>query len=126
MKVVVAVIIDSQQQVLITQRALHLSHGGFWEFPGGKVEENENPIAALKREIKEEVGLEVLECVFLGEVQHTYQDKPVELLIYRVLVYTGKASCCEDQMDLRWVSLSSLYQFKFPAANQAIISMLCA
>ncbi|MGL5741622.1 MAG: NUDIX domain-containing protein [Legionella sp.] len=64
--VAVSVILDAQQRILITQRPLHVPHGGCWEFPGGKVEQYELAHAALIREIQEEVGLEVHEYQLLG------------------------------------------------------------
>ncbi len=121
MKVVVALIMDHQQRVLITQRALHKPHGGQWEFPGGKIEPNEMPLCALIREVKEEVGLDVLQADFLYSIDHTYPHHSVELLIYQVNDFHGEAVRCEEQMDLRWVDKSCLHQFEFPEANQHMI-----
>ena len=126
MKVVVAVIVDDQQRMLITRRPLHASHGGMWEFPGGKVEQDETPIAALTRELKEEVGLDVHGCEFLGEINHIYPQHPVLLLVYCVRHFSGVAVAREMQMDLRWVGMDSLGDFEFPEANQQILEMIMA
>ena len=126
MKVAVGVIIDDQQRILITQRPLHATHGGLWEFPGGKLEENEVPLDALIREIKEEVGLNVLQAEFLGALSHSYAAYSLELLIYCVFSFQGQAKAQEGQMDLRWVALDRLHDFKFPDANQQIIALYCA
>lgn len=124
MDVVVAIIIDNQQKILITRRALDKSHGGYWEFPGGKVDAPEEAIDALKREIKEEVGIEVIHSKYLGEVKHSYHEKHINLIIYLVVNFTGTAQCQETQLDLRWVHFNELSQYEFPEANYAIINLL--
>ncbi|MCP0914418.1 8-oxo-dGTP diphosphatase MutT [Legionella sp. 27cVA30] len=124
MKVAVAVITDARQRILITQRSQKTTHAGYWEFPGGKLEAGEEATLALIREIEEEVGLEVLHYTFLGEVNHTYSQHCVSLLIYHVDKFSGEAYPREGQMDLRWVDANSLQQFAFPAANLEIIKLL--
>jgi 8-oxo-dGTP diphosphatase len=124
MRVAVAIITDANQNILITRRSLHASHGGMWEFPGGKLENEELATAALIREIKEEVGIDVRSYSYLGEVHHTYDQKAVSLLIYHVYDYQGEAVCREAQMDLRWVDIKNLNDFQFPAANLEIIELI--
>ena len=124
MKVAVAVITDKEQRILITRRPLHTSHGGFWEFPGGKLENEELATSALVREIKEEVGIDVTAYDYLGEICHTYDNRLISLLIYHVHDFLGEAICCESQMDLRWVQIEHLQQFQFPAANLKIIELI--
>lgn len=122
MKVSVALITDDLQRVLITQRAVHISHGGFWEFPGGKLEPKESPEKALFREVKEEVGLDVLACRYIDEVYYQYDDYAVTLYGYHVYSYRGQAKCCEAQTGLSWVTLDELANYNFPRANQALIN----
>ncbi len=124
MKVAVAVIMDSQQRILITQRPLHVSQGGLWEFPGGKLEAGETGLTALIREIKEEVNLEIEHADFLGEISHTYVQHAVTLLVYCVTAFQGHAYPREAQINLRWVERQSLHQFEFPEANQQILALL--
>jgi 8-oxo-dGTP diphosphatase len=124
MRVAVAIITDPQNRVLITQRALGSPHGGLWEFPGGKLEENETPSFALIREIKEEVGLDVIKFDYLGEINHRYSQEEISLLVYHVTQYDGEASCVESQMDLCWVDRESLSNYNFPAANINIIHLI--
>ena len=125
MRVAVAAIIDKQQRILITRRSLHAPNGGgMWEFPGGKLEGDETPVAALIREIKEEVDLDVQDCNFLGEINHTYPHHSVALLVYCVRVFQGEAVAREMQMDLRWVALNRLPDYEFPEANQQIIELI--
>lgn len=124
LKVAVAIIFDEQNRVLITQRSMQVDHAGLWEFPGGKLEEDELPASALVREIKEEVGIDALSYSFLGEVVHHYETKTVQLLIYVIDDYQGEARCCESQLALRWVSPKELGNFAFPAANFRVIELV--
>jgi len=124
MRVAVAVVTDASQRILITRRPLHAPHGGMWEFPGGKLENDELATAALIREIKEEVAIDVRAYNYLGEVRHIYDQKAVSLLIYHVYDYQGEATCQEAQMDLRWVDINNLKDFQFPAANLEIIELI--
>ena len=124
MKVAVALIIDKNQRVLITQRGMHVPHPGVWEFPGGKIEPFESPSAALIREIKEEVGLDVLTHHLIGEITHTYEHQSVSLIVFHVSGFRGEPSMLEGQMDLRWVLQAELKDFEFPAANERIMVLI--
>lgn len=123
-KVAIAVIMDQHNRVLITQRAPHLSKGGYWEFPGGKLESNESPEMALIREVSEEVGLEIIVYDYLGDVSHSYETYQLTLYGYVVRQYRGEARCCESQTGIRWVSLDELEHYDFPEANKQIIDTL--
>lgn len=124
MRVAVAVITDATERILIARRSQHSAHGGLWEFPGGKLEADESPSAALIREIKEEVGLDIIRSEFLGEINHVYSHQQVSLLVYHVDHFEGTALCCEEQMDLRWVDFASIQDFEFPAANEQVIDLI--
>ena len=121
--VAVAVITDDIDRVLITRRPLRTTHGGMWEFPGGKLEEGELASTALVRELKEEIGVDVLLSDYLGEIHHSYDDRAVSLFIYHVSQYRGEPQCCEDQMDLKWADIDCLHELQFPAANAKIIEL---
>ena len=95
-----------------------------WEFPGGKLEQDEPAFTALVREIKEEVGLDVIEADFLNQISYQYPHHSVILLVYAVRSFQGKARCCEQQMDLKWVSLDALSEYNFPEANLSILNLL--
>ncbi len=123
-KVAVAVITDAEERILITQRSMDKAYGGFWEFPGGKLEKDEEASLALAREIKEEVGLDVVRYTYLGEVNYLYKEQPISLLIYHIYDYQGKAQCYEAQTDLRWAAIDELHHFQFPPANVEIINLI--
>ncbi|OGV39210.1 MAG: hypothetical protein A3F46_08575 [Legionellales bacterium RIFCSPHIGHO2_12_FULL_42_9] len=123
-KVAVAVIFDDEQRLLITRRPWNKSYGGYWEFPGGKLEENEDPKTALARELQEEVGLLVITSQHLGDVLHDYTDSQVHLIVFAVHQFVGVPSCLESQLDLRWVKHDELVDYQFPEANLKIIKRL--
>lgn len=123
-KVAVAIITDEEQRILITQRPVHVPHGGCWEFPGGKVEQNETAESALIREIKEEVGIDVLQYQFLGVIEHQYSDKTVQLIVFHVSQFSGKPSCLEGQLNIKWVEKNFLNADDFPEANHKIFDLI--
>ena len=119
---VVAAVIENQQgQVFIAKRPDHLHQGGLWEFPGGKVEMTETTEQALKRELFEEIGIQIQTFEPLIQISHDYPDKSVLLDVWRVTGFDGSAHGKEGQQT-RWVSKSEMDQLNFPAANKAIIN----
>ncbi|WP_455217074.1 NUDIX domain-containing protein, partial [Kaarinaea lacus] len=118
--VAAAAIFDEQGQVLIARRPDHVHQGGLWEFPGGKVENDEVVFDALKRELHEELGIDIVKARPLIQVVHDYVDKSVLLDVYRVDCFEGKAHGREGQ-PLEWVEPARLNQFSFPEANLPII-----
>lgn len=124
MKVVVALITDASHRFLLTRRAWSASHGGLWEFPGGKIESDEAPELALKREIHEELGIECLTTCYLGEFEHQYPQKKVHFFLYRVLSFNGVPRCLETQLDMHWVHESELQNYHFPEANYKMIDII--
>jgi len=123
-KVAVGVIKNEAGCFLITQRSSDTTHPGFWEFPGGKVEQGESAEAALIREVQEEVGLTVIKHRFLREIFYQYDTYAVTLHCYLITHFFGDASCCESQLDMRWVTSDALSNYTFPAANQPLVAEL--
>lgn len=113
-------------EVLMTQRALSLHQGGLWEFPGGKVETGETFEEALKRELREEIAIEIQSCESLISIEHHYPDKHVQLHTYCITQYSGEPKICDGQLDLKWVSLKEWtpYCYPLPAANRGIMDVL--
>lgn len=109
--------------VLIAKRHAHLHQGGKWEFPGGKISSNETVSQALKRELLEEVGIEVYSSAVLTEVLHHYPDKSVRLHVYVVTDFSGEAFGAEGQ-ELKWLPVTELVADEFPEANDKIIKCL--
>ena len=121
--VAVGVIVDSAHNVLITRRSQGAHQGGLWEFPGGKVEVGESLVAALTRELQEELGISIGRTSALLEIHHDYGDKQVLLDVHMVWDYSGEARSLENQ-PMAWVTPQALTQYAFPTANVAIVTAL--
>ncbi len=121
--VALGVITNDSHEILITRRALDVPHGGLWEIPGGKLEHTESAYDALKREIKEEIGVYIERADLLGEVRHAYPERYVCLHVFRVLQYTGRPICLAGQLDLRWVSRTAFHTYDFPEAMPAVCEL---
>lgn len=92
--------------VLINQRPAGKPHAGFWEFPGGKVE-SESAEAALRRELHEELGIDIGESLPLIRLRHAYPELTVDLEVFRVTRWSGEPHAREQQ-SLAWVHPSDL------------------
>lgn len=121
--VVVGVIVNGAGEILLAKRAAHQHQGGLWEFPGGKLEAGEAPLAGLWRELQEELGIAVVNAEPLIQIQHQYSDKSVLLDVYRVTQFDGIAQGREGQ-PLVWVKPSDLNHYPLPAANRPIVQAL--
>jgi 8-oxo-dGTP diphosphatase len=122
--VAVGVIIRDEQYFL-TKRLKSAHQGGKWEFPGGKVENNETVAQALHRELEEEIAIDVLSCYPLIEISHDYGDKKVLLDVYIVDNFQQEPIAQKGQ-ESGWFTLHELETLDFPKANTAIIEKLIA
>lgn len=121
--VAAAVIYSPEGAILLARRPEHKHQGGLWEFPGGKVEAGESVLAALARELQEELGISAIEAQPLLQLQHDYPDRSVLLDVYSVTAFQGEPQGCEGQ-PLAWVTRDRLREYAFPAANQPILDCL--
>jgi 8-oxo-dGTP diphosphatase len=117
--IVTAGVIIEKKKVLVAQRMEGALRGLLWEFPGGKVKEGEDPSEALRRELKEELDVDVEVGKILEVVFHTYPEYPILLLTYHCHIKKGvpKPIGCHD---LRWVSLEELNELAMPPADEPI------
>ena len=118
--VAVGVLIDDANCILLARRQKGTHLEGYWEFPGGKVESGETVEAALARELREELGVEIRETLPLMKVSHDYGEKQVLLDVHRVLSWVGEPHGAEGQ-PIAWVSTSALDDYKVPEANAEIM-----
>ncbi|MBY6187788.1 8-oxo-dGTP diphosphatase MutT [Marinobacter hydrocarbonoclasticus] len=109
--------------VLVAQRHKTQHQGGLWEFPGGKVEQEETPEQALIRECQEEVGLTPRNPTLFERINHDYGDRQVQLHVFLVTEADGEA-CGREGNPIRWCPLSELSALPMPAANAPLIQKL--
>jgi 8-oxo-dGTP diphosphatase len=121
--VVVGLIDDGAGRWLVNCRPAGTPLAGFWEFPGGKRVMDEAPLAALKRELDEELGIEVLEAEPVLRLTHDYPDKHVRLDVWRVLRFSGRVTAREGQA-LRWVTPCECRDLPLLEADWPIVGRL--
>lgn len=121
----VAVIWNDRGEVLIDRRKPEGLLGGMWEFPGGKIEPEETVQDCIRREIQEELAIEIQVGEHLITVDHAYSHFKVSLQVYHCRHLSGDPQPIECD-EIRWVSLDQLDQFPFPKANSVIIATLLA
>ncbi len=126
MKRVVAALIWKDGSVLICQRTRHQTMPLKWEFPGGKIEEGEQPRDALRRELEEELGIHAVVGDEVSRFQHEYPNgATVELRFYDVHAFSGEL---ENRIfrDVRWADPSDLPSYDFLEADLALVKDLAA
>ena len=124
LQVVMGLIFNAQSQILVAQRQKHQDAAGLWEFPGGKIEPGETALAALKREIREEVGVEITHAIPFLKYDYQYPDKTISLDTWKVISYQGEPWGCEGQTVV-WLNFDLIPTLKFPAGNQKLLEFLC-
>ena len=123
-KVVAAAVIDTQGRVLIAQRLAGSHMAGAWEFPGGKLENGEEPREALARELREEIGINIVGAPRpLIRIEHSYPSKHVHLDIWVVRQYQGEPQGLEGQA-VRWCTQAELERVELLPADAPIVAAL--
>ena len=121
--VAVAAIVNANDEVLVSQRKEGTHLGGYWEFPGGKLEQGETIAAALARELKEELDIAPLSSRPLIRARYHYTEKSVLLDVWRIESYSGVPRGVEGQR-IAWRSIHALDHEAFPPADLPIINAL--
>ena len=124
-KTIAVGIVEKDGKVLIARRPEDGMLGGLWEFPGGKVEDGETLQECVKRELKEELDIEVLVGDFLMFVDHQYTHFTITLHAFFCRLISGdpKAIGCSDW---KWEEKEDLSSYAFPKANKTILEALLA
>lgn len=123
--VVAVALIDVDGRVLIAKRPQGKSLAGLWEFPGGKVEPGERPEAALIRELREELGIEVSESCLAPFVfaSHAYDSFHLLMPLYLCRRWDGVVAAREHDA-LAWVKPDKLSAYPMPPADEPLVAWL--
>jgi 8-oxo-dGTP diphosphatase len=123
--VVAAALIDKDGRMLLAQRPPNKSMAGLWEFPGGKVEDGENPEDSLIRELNEELGIDTWgSCLApLSFASHSYEDFHLLMPLFACRKWIGTPMAMEGQV-LKWVSKSDLKNYAMPPADIPLIAAI--
>ncbi|HIM45315.1 MAG: CTP pyrophosphohydrolase [Alphaproteobacteria bacterium MarineAlpha10_Bin2] len=118
-------LVDPDGRVLIAQRPAGKHLEGLWEFPGGKLRQGETPEAALIRELKEELGIDVAESCLapLSFASHAYEEFHLLMPLYVCRIWQGAVSAREGQ-QLKWVRPSKLGDWPMPPADAPLVAAL--
>ena len=122
MIVVVAAVIEEDDRFLVTRRQAGVHLAGLWEFPGGKIDENESHGDALRREMIEELGTDVDVRDLVFSTTHAYDDRTIALYFYRCRLLGTPAPLIGQEM--RWVPRRELASLGFPPADEELIARL--
>ena len=119
--VAACVLVRTDGHILLARRPAGRALAGLWEFPGGKVEKNEEPEAALIRELKEELGIDIARADLkpLTFVSHAYADFHLLMPLYLSERWQGDAAGLEGQ-ELAWARPNGLHDYAMPPADEPL------
>ncbi len=120
---VVAAVVERDGRYLIAQRNPHATFPLLWEFPGGKVEPGEDDATALRREMMEELGVEVTVGALIERKVHCYREFSVDFRAYRCTLVKGEPQAL-NCAAFAWVPLADLASYSFPPADEEAIALL--
>lgn len=122
---VVGGLIYQNKKILICQRKKEGDHPLKWEFPGGKLKDFEENQEALKRELKEELNIEIIEMIFFDEYLYEYNElsKKLKLVFYQIFQFEGEMQNLVHH-QLKWIDISNLSDYDFLEGDQKIIDKL--
>ena len=118
-------LVDIDGRILLAQRPAHKSMGGLWEFPGGKIEADESPEAALIRELHEELDINTSESCLapLSFASHAYDDFNLLMMLFVCRRWHGQPRPVEGGA-LKWVRPNQLRDYPMPPADIPLIPVL--
>lgn len=120
---VVCGIIFKDDKVLLTRRKKEKVLGGFWEFAGGKIEDGESNENALKRELKEELGLEVYDLNYSSENIHHYDKFSIHIVAYKCKTKSEPVKLT-DHDKYEWVNVSDLSKYNLAEADLPLLNSM--
>jgi len=116
-------LVFKEEKILLAKRLPHKTLGGFWEFPGGKIEAGEDVVTCLKRELNEELGMnvKVIDIVFTNV--HEYGFGTIKLIAY-LCVFVNTNNLLVDHDEVSWVPLGKVMDFNLSPADVPIAKYL--
>ena len=121
---VAAAIIEKAGTLLIARRPMDKELGGFWELPGGKIEEGEDPESSLRREIAEELGVVAKDLSYFDETLYRYPDKIIKLIVFRLSIHDDASPQALEHQRLAWINPSEYLNYRIAPADIYIIKKL--
>jgi 8-oxo-dGTP diphosphatase len=122
-KVVTAAVIERGGKVLCARRKVGLVAGGLWEFPGGKLEDGEDPGQGLRRELEEELGVEARVGEFLCSVPFAGSTASFELIVFRAELF-GDDFRLTDHDEIRWLEPAEMDEGLFSKPDRPVVRLL--
>jgi A/G-specific adenine glycosylase len=123
--IAVALLFDEAGRLLIQRRPKEAMLGGLWEFPGGKRERGEGLEDACRRELREELGVEIAIEGLFARVSHAYSHFRITLYAYRSRIVEGTPRSSSG-LPMQWVDVRDLGRFAFPRANRRVLEHLAS
>jgi 8-oxo-dGTP diphosphatase len=120
---VVAAVIERDGRYLITQRRASAVLPLMWEFPGGRVEEGETDLHALRREVRHRLGAEIDVGKLISFVSHPYEHYVIDLFLYECAL-AGASLEAKNVHAFRWVTSAEFDQYPFTPADEASMNKL--
>lgn len=118
-----AAVMQREGKFFVAKRRSDKELGGFWEFPGGKLESGESPEECLRRELREEFDINTEISELLIEYSHDYGSAIINFSIFRTEYLSGDFILCEHD-DMKWLELAEFDEYQFAPADYPIINHL--
>ena len=122
-EVAAAIIANQQGELLIARRGTGKSQAGMWEFPGGKLEAGETAEACLRRELLEEMAIEIDLYEWFGVNEHDYGSLYIRLIAYKAR-FVGGSIRLSDHDEYRWVKIEELAEYTWAPADVPFVEKL--
>jgi len=121
--VVAAILQNDKDEILIAKRKKGKILEGFWEFPGGKVEEGESPEDGLIRELNEEMNIDIEIMEYVGQSVHHYERGSINLIAFKAKILSGDIKLV-DHDEYIWIDAIKLKEYKLAPADIPIVNLL--
>jgi 8-oxo-dGTP diphosphatase len=119
---VVAAVVGRDDRLLLCQRPDGEHLPLLWEFPGGKIDGDEAPREALRRELAEELGVRSDVGEQVADVTHAYPEKTVRIRFFLAVVHDAPRAIVHR--DVRWIPIDELGNYEVPPANRGVVQMI--